>query len=236
MAVLHFVESIDSAKKRMPLSAYTENALLVAQWLHSMGYIAEAPTRITPQQIREHEKSLLHMLHGFLPLRASRDWLLVLFKRLEVLTQNQYATQLTRARSRCDVFVKMCTLMLDTADPYFPPSRIARGLLVHSLVAMRLLPVHLLQPSSIDFTAWRILFAAGQPEASRVASSCMLENDSLVIFVEQVQASAGADFTMFTEDSIHMAIFMRDAFHLIRTWDHIRQVQCVQQIDLRTRP
>ena len=121
--------------------------------------------------------------------------------------------------------------MLDTSDPYFPPSRIARGLLVHSLVAMRLLPLQLLQPSSIDFTVWQILFTAGQPEGSRAALSCMLGNDSLALFAEQVQASVGSDFTMLRKDSIHMAIFMRDAFHLMRTWDHIRQVQRVQQND-----
>ena len=174
------------------------------------------------------------MLHGFLLFPTSRDWLLVLFKRLEVLTQNKYATQLTCARYRCNVFLEMCTLMMDTADPYFPPSRIARGLLVHSLVAMHLLPLHLLQPSSIDFIAWRMLFAAGQPEGARATSSCMLENDSLDIFVEQVQASVGADLIMLTEDSIHMAIFMRDAFHLMRSWNHIRYIQRVQQINCYT--
>ena len=51
-----------------------------------------APARIAAQQIREHEKSLLRKLHGLLPLPAARDWLLVLFTRVEVLTQNQYAT------------------------------------------------------------------------------------------------------------------------------------------------
>ena len=224
MAVLHLVQSIDSAKEPMPFSAYADHAMSVAQWLHSIGYIADASARITAQQVREHEKSLLCKLHGFLPLPTARDWLLVLFTRLEVLTQSQYAMHLTHAWRRCDLFVKMCTLMLDTTDPFFPPSRIARGLLVHSLVAVRLLPVSVLQPSCVDSTDWQILFAAGQPEGSGAASSCMLEMESLSIFVQQVQASVGASFAMLTEDSIHMAIFMRDAFHLMRAWDHICQV------------
>ena len=232
MAILHLVQSFDSARERVPFSAYAEYALSVAQWPHGMGYIADAPARITAQQVREHEKFLLCKLHGFLPLPTARDWLLVLFTRLEVLTQNQYATHLSHAWCRCDVFVKMCTLMLDTTDPFFPPSRIARGLLVHSLVAVRLLPVSVLQPSCFDSTDWQKLFAAGQPEGSGAASSCLLEMDSLSIFVQQVQASVGANFAMLTEDSIHMAIFMRDAFHLIRAWDLICQVQRVQQIDL----
>ena len=176
---------------------------------------------IRDRQVREHEKFLLCKLHGLLPLPTARDWLLVLFTRLEVLTQSQYATHLTHARFRCDVFVKMCTLMLDTADPFFPPSRIARGLLVHSLVVVRLLPVSVLQPACFDSNDWQKLFASGQPEGSGAASSCMLEMDSLSIFVQQVQTSVGASFAILTEDSIHMAIFMRDAFHLMRAWDHI---------------
>ena len=232
MAILHLVQSFDSARERVPFSAYAEYALSVAQWLHGMGYIADAPARFTAQQVREHEKFLLCKLHGRLPLPTARDWLLVFFKRLEVLTHNQYASHLTHAWCRCDVFVKMCTLMLDTTDPCFPPSRIARGLLVHSLVAVRLLPVSILQPSCVDSIDWQILFAAGQPEGSGAASSCMLEMDSLSIFLQQVQTSVGVDFTMLTEDSIHMAIFMRDAFHVLRAWDHICQVRRVQQINL----
>ena len=131
--------------------------------------------------------------------------------------------------------LNMCALMLDTTDPYFPPSRIARGLLVHSLVAVRLLPLHVLQPACLKFTDWQKLFTAGQPEGSGAALPCMLDMDSLSKFVAQVQASTCANIAMITEDSIHMAIFMRDAFHLMRTWDHVCQVQRVEHINFSTR-
>lgn len=169
----------------MPLCVCADYALSIAQWLHRLGYIARLPERITPEQIRVREKFLFRMLHSFLPMPTSCDWIAVFFNRLEILTRNRYATQLTHARYRCDVLVRMCTLMLDTSDPYFPPRRIARGLLVHSLVAMRLLPLQLLQPSSMDFTFWQILFTAGQPEGSRAALSCVLENDSLLCLLSK---------------------------------------------------
>ena len=239
MAVLHLVQSIDSATPYMPLNVYADHAWSVAHWLHSLGYIAEAPTRITSQQIQEHATSLLDKLHGVLLLPAARDWLLVLFTRLEVLTQNQYATHLTCARSRCDAFVKMCTLILDATDPHFPPSRIACGLLVHSLVAVGLLPVHILQPACFDCIDWQTLFAAGQLEGSEATFPCMLDMEDSAIFVAQVQASVGANLALIIEDSIHMAIFMRDAFHSLRTWDKACQpcpVRYVLNLDFWIKP
>ena len=74
----------------------------------------------------------------------------VLHARLRLLTRNQYAMSLASAESHCEWLAKMCVRTMDTCEPMFPQSRVAHGLLVHSLVTVRLLPVELLQPPCVD--------------------------------------------------------------------------------------
>ena len=121
--------------------------------------------------------------------------------------------------------------MLDTSDLDFPPSRVACGLLMHSLVAVRLLPLRMLQLPCVEGMAWEMLFAAGRSEVSGAALSCMLAPGCLAVFVQQVQASAGADFAMLTQDSFRMATFMRDAFHALRAKHRAFQQQRLWHID-----
>ena len=112
---------------------------------------------------------------------------------------------------------KMCVRMMDTCEPMFPPSRVARGLLVHSLVTVRLLPPELLQPPCIDFQKWEMVFVASQPQGRGAALPCMLAPSCVAVLVQQVQASAGIDFAILREDSYHMAVFMRGAFQALCT-------------------
>ena len=102
----------------------------------------------------------------------------MLFTRLQVLTQDQYAMSLTSAWSRCELFAKMCVCMLDTCDP------IICGLLVHSLVAVRLLPLGMLQPQCVEFMDWEMLFAASQPEGTGAALPFMLALDCVTVLVQ----------------------------------------------------
>ena len=143
----------------------------------------------------------------------------MLFTRLRVLIQDQYAMSLASAWSRCELFVKMCVFMLDTCDPIFPPSRVASDLPVHSLVAVRLLPLELLLPPGIDFIHWEMVFAASQPESSGATLPCMVALPCVTVLVEHFQASAGIAFAVLREDSFHMATFLRGAFQALRTRD-----------------
>lgn len=150
----------------------------------------------------------------------------MLFTRLQVLTQNAYAAFLSPAWSRCEVLVKRVTLVLDTTDLNVPPSRVACGLLVHNLVAVRLLPIEMLRPSSVEDVDWEMLFVASQPEGLRAALPCLLAADCLSVFVQQVQVAAGVSFAKLTQDSYHMAAFMRDAFPALRAWNSAKKRNC----------
>ena len=111
----------------------------------------------------------------------------------------------------------MCVRMMDTCEPMFPQSRVAHGLLVHSFVNVRLLPLELLQPPCIDFPQWEMVFVASQPEGRGAALPCMLAPSCVAVLVQQVQASAGIDLAILREDSYHMAVFTRGAFQALRT-------------------
>ena len=145
----------------------------------------------------------------------------MLFTRLRILTQDQYANILRRAGKRCECIAKMCVLLLDTCDPMLRPSHVANGLLVHSLVAVRLFPLELLQPLCIDFQQWKVVFVASRPEGQRATLPCMLPHYCINVFVQQVHASTGIDRDVLREDSYHMATFMRDAFQALRTRDNL---------------
>ena len=106
----------------------------------------------------------------------------------------------------------MVTLVLDSTDLNFPPSRVACGLLVHSLVVVRLLPINFLLPTTVKNVDWEMLFVVSQPEGLRAALPCLLAADCLSVFVQQVQVAAGVSLAKLTQDSYYMAAFMRDAF------------------------
>ena len=155
---------------------------------------------------------MFQQLRGLARLPTAAEWLLVLFTRLRILTQHQYAIPLASAEKRCEFLTKMCVLRLDTCDPIFPPSLVANSLLVHSLVAVGLLPLDLLQPPGIDFQQWKMVFAASQPEGQGATLPCMLPLHCINVLVQQVQVSTGIDLAVLREDSYHIATFMRDAF------------------------
>ena len=123
---------------------------------------------------------------------------------------------LASAESHCDWFARMCVRIVDTCEPFFPPCHVAHGLLLHSLVTVRLLPLELLQPPCIDVQQWEIVFVASQPEG-RGAAPCTLAPSCVAVFVQQVEASAVIELAILIEDIYHMAVFMRGAFQALRT-------------------
>ena len=141
----------------------------------------------------------------------------VLHARLRLLTQDQYAMSLTSAESHCEWLAKMCVRIVDTCELFFPPSHVAHGLLVHSLVTVRLLPLELLQPPCIDFPQWEMVFVASQPEGRGAALPCMLAPGCVAVLVQQIEASAAIDLPILREDSYHMAVSMRSAFQALRS-------------------
>ena len=118
----------------------------------------------------------------------------------------------------------MCVRIVDTREPLFPPSHVAHGLLIHSLVTVRLLPLELLQPPCVDLEQWEMVFVASQPEGRGAALPCMLAPSCVAVLVQQVQASAGIDLAVLIEDSYHMAVFTRGAFQALRTQGFLYQL------------
>lgn len=222
IAIFRWVQSADVVRAKKPLVECIECALSVAQWLYSTGHIVETLANMTIEEFRTKEKQLFLSSKGICCWPSAHEWLLVLFTRLEVLTQNAYTAFLRPAWNRCHVFLHMATLVLDTTDLKFPASRVSCGLFMHSLVALRLLPVEMLRPSSEMCVDWEMLFVESQPEGLRAALPCLLAADSVSVFVQQVQVAAGVDFAKLTQDSFNMAAFMRDAFRVLRAWNGTR--------------
>ena len=94
---------------------------------------------------------------------------------------------------------------------------------MHSLVALRLLPVALLKPQCIVCTEWEMLFASSQPEGSRAAWFSMLSLDRQGAFILQIQAATGTSLANLTQDSFQMAIFLRRALQAVSTWNEANQ-------------
>ena len=220
-ATLRLVQSLDSSKAHISQADVVNYAWSTLQWLYQAGHITKVQQNITGQAICNQEKTMLQQLRGLARLPTAMEWLLVLFTRLRILTQDQYAIPLASAEKRCEFLTKMCVLLLDTCDPIFPPSLVANSLLVHSLVAVRLLPLELLQPPCIDFQQWKMVFAASQPEGRGATLPCMLPLHCVNVLVQQVHASTGIDLDVLREDSYHMATFMRDAFQALRVHDNL---------------
>ena len=216
-AILRLVQSLDSTKAHILQADFVDYASSTSQWLYNAGHVTKVQRSITCQLLRDREKAIILQLRGLACLPTAVEWLSVFFTRLQVLTHDQYAMSLASAGSRCELLAKMCVLVLDTCDPIFPPSSVANGLLVHSLVAVRLLPVELLQPPCIDFQQWEMVFATSQPEGRGAALPCMLALNCVAVLVQQVQASAGMDLAILREDSYHMATFMLGDFQALRT-------------------
>ena len=145
------VRSIDCVASNTPFSECF-HASEIAHWLHEKGLVMETQT-VSLQQIRDHEKSIFGRLQGICLVPTAYDWLCALFARLAILTQRQHALSLNHAWDRCVHFVRLCTMQLRSNDPRFPASRIACGLLGHSLVAVRLLHASALQPPGRDCSA-----------------------------------------------------------------------------------
>ena len=84
------------------------------------------------------------------PCPTARDWLSVLFSRLAVMTDHVYSAYIDPAWNRCGAFATIVIMILDTSHGKFPPSRIACGLFVHSLAAVRLLQFEVLCPCFME--------------------------------------------------------------------------------------
>ena len=108
-------------------------------------------------------------------------------------------------------------MKLSSNDPRFPASRIACGLLAHSLVAVRLLHVSALQPHGRTAARWEMLFAASQPDGPGAALPCMLPMDRSTVFLQHLVTSCGTDLATLKQDSLHVAGFMRDCLGELRT-------------------
>ena len=214
MAVLRWVRSVDCAASSTSLSECV-HASEIAHWLHGKGLVMEAQT-VSLQQIHDHEKSIFSRLQGICLIPTAYDWLCALFARLDILTQRQHAMSLNHAWDRCVHFVRLCTMKLRSNDPRFPASRIACGLLGHSLVAVRLLHASALQPPGSTAARWAMLFAASQPDGPGAALPCMLPLDRSTVLLQHLVTSCDTDLATLKQDSLHVARFMRDCLHELR--------------------
>ena len=190
MAVLQSVSSINcnvKSNKRDAIAAkyavYAGHATEISQWLYSTGHTAEALT-VTAPQLRKQEELIFNRLQGIHSLPTAHEWLWALFARLNVLTQAKYRVPIRGSGERCSHLLRLCMLKQDTSEPNFLPSRIACGLLTHSLVAVRLLPVATLQPPCATRREWETLFAASQPEGLGATFPCMLAPECSEAFVQ----------------------------------------------------
>ena len=215
MAVLRLVRSIDCAASSTPLSECV-HASEIAHWLHGKELVMEAQT-VSLQQIHDHEKSIFSRLQGICLIPTAYDWLCALFARLDILTQHQHAMSLNHAWDRCVQFVRLCTMKLRSNDPKFPASRIACGLLGHSLVAVRVLHASALQPPAMTAARWAMLFAASQPDGPGAALPCMLPLHHSTVLLQHLVTACDTDLATLKQDSLHVAGFMRDCLHELRS-------------------
>ena len=167
-------------------AVYAMHATEMSQWLYSTGHTAEALT-VTAPQLRKQEELIFNRLQGIHSLPTAHEWLWALFARLNVLTQAKYRVPIRGAGERCSHLLRLCMLKQDTSEPNFLPSRIACGLLAHSLVAVRLLPVATLQPPCATRREWETLFAASQPEGLGATFPCILAPECSEAFVKYLE-------------------------------------------------
>ena len=113
----------------------------------------------------------------------------------------------------------MITLVLHTLHRKFPSKRIARGLFVHSLIAVRLLPFELLRPCFMENTDWEKLFIESQPETLQAVLPCLLVTDCISTLMQQMQVAASSCLLSLIEDSYYIAALMRHAFPALRRWN-----------------
>ena len=193
MAVLQSVSSINcnvKSNRRDAIAAknavYAGHATEISQWLYRTGHTAEALT-ITATQLRKQEELIFKRLQGIHALPTAHEWLWALFARLNMLTQAKYKVPIKDAGERCSHLLRLCMLKQDTSEPNFLPSRIACGLLAHSLVAVRLVPVDTLQPPCATRQEWETLFAASQPEGVGAKFPCMLTPKCSEAFMPYVE-------------------------------------------------
>ena len=145
--------------KKIPIIEYLKCASTIEQYLYNAGHVDITPQERTVSDFIYEEKKLFLGIGASLSFHPSAsDWLSVLFTRLAVLTEYKYITFLECAWYRCNAFVAMIILILHTLHSKFPSKRIARGLFVHSLIAVRLLPFELLRPCFMDNIDWEKLF------------------------------------------------------------------------------
>ena len=108
-------------------------------------------------------------------------------------------------------------MKLRSNDPKFPASRIACGLLGHSLVAVRLLHASALQPPARTAARWAMLFAASQPDGPGAALPCMLPLHHSTVLLQHLVTACDTDLATLKQDSLHVAGFMRDCLHELRS-------------------
>ena len=128
IAICRWVQSAECVLARKPLDDCIRYVSAMAHWLYSTGHVAEAPPNMTGEEFRVAEKDLFLRLNGICFRPSSHEWLRVLFTRIQVLTQKTYDACLRLAWKRCHILLFMVTLVLDTTDVRFPPSRKATRL------------------------------------------------------------------------------------------------------------
>jgi hypothetical protein len=217
-AIIRLVQRFHSRSAPVCRTDVIQYALTTAECLYDAGHVIAVPQYVTGGFIHHHEKVLLAHLRYLAYFPTAAEWLSVLFARFQILTQGQYdARYVADARSHAELLVQMCVLMLDTCEPSMKPSRIARGLFVHSLVAVRLFPLKLLQPPSLDFQEWVILFGASQIRKPESFSHCVLSPHRIAVLVGYIETSSDVDFAALREDNYYLAVFLRDAFKTLRS-------------------
>ena len=224
-AIMRLVLTRDAACKKIPIIEYLKCASTIEQYLYNAGHVDITPQERTVSDFIYEEKKLFLDIGASLSFHPSAsDWLSVLFTRLAVLTEYKYITFLECAWYRCNAFVAMITLILHTLHSKFPSERIARGLFVHSLIAVRLLPFELLRPCFMDNIDWEKLFIESQPEKLQAAMPCLLVTDCISTLMQQMQVAASSCLLSLIEDSYYIAALMRHAFPALRRWNSAKKI------------
>ena len=163
--ILRLEVTRDAKCMSVSMDEYVNCLSATEKWLYNAGHVDVVPQEWKSLWIQSWRyNDVLNLGECLNPCSTARDWLTVLFTRLAVLTRREYSAYIEPAWHRCGAFVTMITMVLDTSHSNFPPSRIACGLFMHSLVAVRLLQFQGLCPCFMESMDWEQLFLDSQPE------------------------------------------------------------------------
>ena len=165
IVILSLEVTRDAKCMKVSMDEFVNCLSAMEKWLYNAGHVDVVPQeREVSEFVHEEIKICLSLGECLNPCPTARDWLTVLFTRLAVLTRHEYSAYIEPAWHRCSAFVTMITMVLDTSHSNFPPSRIACGLFMHSIAAVRLFLFQVSCPCFMESMDWEQLFLDSQPE------------------------------------------------------------------------